>query len=185
MTCSEEKKMIFRKICAMWTLAMFLSGNSVAQEIPQPTENCAATDVALPVPLIGWQKKGNLTSATQASALDVAALPLAQGMIVSLHPTREVSYVIGPEKPGGSVAHGGMVSVSIHQAGRYQVSLGSRAWIDLVKDGAPISSADHAPGPRCSTIRKTVVFALQPGNYVLQISANADSTLPVMVTLVP
>lgn len=177
--------MTIAKVCAIAALAIFLSGAAEAQEMPQPAANCSAIDVALPTPLAGWQKKGNLTSATQASALDTAALPLAQGMIVSLHPTREVAYVTQPEKPGGSVAHGGMVAISINQAGRYQVSLGSGAWIDMVKDGAFITSAAHAPGPKCSTIRKTVIFPLEPGRYVLQISANADPALPVMVTLVP
>lgn len=177
--------MTIAKVCAMAVFALFLSGASEAQEMPQPAASCSAIDVALPASLSGWQKKGSLTSATQASALDAAVLPLAQGMIVSLHPTREMSYETQPEKPGGSVAHGGMVAVSISQAGRYQVSLGSGAWIDMVKDGAFITSAAHAPGPKCSTIRKTVIFPLQPGRYVLQISANADPTLPVMVTLVP
>lgn len=176
--------MTIHKLCVA-ALAIFLSGAAEAQEMPQPAQSCAAMDTGLPAYLAGWQTKDSLTSATQASALDAATLPLAQGAIVTLHPTREVTYVTQPEKPGGSVAHGGMVAVSISQAGRYQVSLGSGAWIDMVRDGVFVISAAHAPGPKCSSIRKTVIFPLQPGRYVLQISANADPTLPVMVTLVP
>ena len=42
----------------------------------------------------------------------------------------------------------------------------------------------HAPGPACTGIRKTVQFPLQPGHYVLQISANADPTIAVMISTV-
>ncbi|HVX57657.1 MAG TPA: hypothetical protein VHA37_08060 [Candidatus Saccharimonadales bacterium] len=166
-------------------LAIVLSGAAEAQEMPWPAPNCAAMDLGLPVSLAGWQAKNSLTSATQAAALDTTTLPLGQGMIVTLHPTGSVVYVTQPEKPGGSVAHGGMVAVFISKPGRYQVSLGSGAWIDMVRDGAFVTSAAHAPGPKCSSIRKTVIFPLQPGRYVLQISANADPTLPVMVTPMP
>ena len=36
----------------------------------------------------------------------------------------------------------------------------------------------------CTGIRKTVQFPLTPGHYVLQISANADPEIAVMVSLV-
>jgi hypothetical protein len=163
-----------------------MAGASGAQEMPGMDHGgCAATNAPLPPALAGWATKGTLRSAAQASALKAAALPLGQGILVALHPTRQVRYVTQPEKPGGSVAHGGMVALSITAPGRYQVSLSSGAWIDMLKDGAALVSVAHAPGPRCSSIRKTVVFALQPGPYVLQISANADPAIIVMVTRVP
>ena len=46
-------------------------------------------------------------------------------------------------------------------------------------------SGAHAPGPACSGIRKTVQFPLQPGRYVIQLSANGDPTIAMMVSRVP
>ncbi|HEX4272840.1 MAG TPA: hypothetical protein VHZ32_15725, partial [Rhizomicrobium sp.] len=62
---------------------------------------------------------------------------------------------------------------------------GAGPWIDVLKDGAAVTSGVHGPGPACSGIRKTVQFPLQPGRYVIQISANAGDSVPVMVSLVP
>ena len=53
-----------------------------------------------------------------------------------------------------------------------------------MRDGKSVLSTAHAPGPACTGIRKTVQFPLQPGKYVLQISANADPAIDVMVSQV-
>ena len=58
-------------------------------------------------------------------------------MTVALGHTREVQYIARPEKPGGSVAYGGLLQLNVKGAGTYQVNLSSGAWIDVVKDGAP------------------------------------------------
>ena len=82
--------------------------------------------VASPLALSGWTVKGAVTSATQAPGLDAAMLVTGKAAAVTLHPTRDVQYVIQPEKPGGSVAHGGLLAVTIAEAGTYQVSLGGK-----------------------------------------------------------
>lgn len=176
--------MIFRTISITISLVFAVSG-ACSQEMPQPPGNCSVTATSLPAVLSGWTGKKNLVSSDRAALLNATLLPLGQRTIVVLHPTREVRYVTQPEKPGGSVAYGGMVAFSISDPGTYQVSLSSSAWIDILKNGAPLVSATHAPGPKCSSIRKTVAFLLQRGRYVLQVSANADPTLAVMVTRVP
>jgi hypothetical protein len=163
---------------------VFASGVAGAQEMAGMDQNCTTVNTTLPRALSGWAKKGTLGAAADAAKLNAAALPLAQGVQVVLHPTREVHYITQPEKPGGSVAHGGMVSFSIKTAGNYQVSLSSGAWIDVLKDGVAQPSVAHAPGPKCSPIRKTVVFSLQPGSYVLQLSANAGPQMTLMVSRV-
>ena len=103
----------------------------------------------------------------------------------ALHPTRDVHYITQPEKPGGSVAHGGLIAVAITEAGIYQVSLSSGAWIDVLKDGASVESSAHAPGPACTGIRKTVQFALGAGRAVIQLSGNPDAAIQVLVTKIP
>ena len=168
---------------AILAAALLASGAAGAQEM-QAAPKCTEL-VAPPPALAGWTSKQDVSSASKADGLPRAALTIDRGATVALHPTREVSYVAQPDKPGGSVASGGLLSVSIATAGTYQVNLSSGAWIDLLQDGKAVLSTAHAPGPACTGIRKTVQFPLQPGHYVLQLSANADPIIQVMVSRVP
>ncbi|HEX4270048.1 MAG TPA: hypothetical protein VHZ32_01630, partial [Rhizomicrobium sp.] len=157
---------------AIATLMLAAPLPAVAQSMGQMPVNQAActAPAALPPALSGWTVKADLASATDAAGLDKAALAPGKAANVGLHHTREITFVTQPEKPGGSVAYGGMLSLAIAQAGTYQVSLGAGPWIDVLKDGAAVTSGVHGPGPACSGIRKTVQFPLQPGRYVIQIS---------------
>jgi hypothetical protein len=172
-------------IVVLFVLAVLPPGVVGAQEMSgMPAASCTKP-AELPAALAGWTAKTPLASATDASRMDAAMLAIGQGASVTLHPTREVHYVSQPEKPGGSVAHGGMVAVAISASGTYQVSLNSSAWVDVLKDGTAVISSAHAPGPACTGIRKTVRFSLTPGRYAIQLSANAAPTIAVMVSQVP
>ena len=142
---------------------------------------CADTDKSLPPEMAGWATKSDLGSATDAADLATAQLTLGHAANTALHHTPEVSYVTQPEKPGGTVAYGGMVGLTIKEAGTYRIGLGAGAWIDVVKGEKTTRSTAHGHGPACSTLRKIVDFPLEPGAYVIQISANADPALAVMV----
>jgi hypothetical protein len=167
---------------AALVLLLFPAFQAAAQE-ETPAAACTAM-VAPPAALSGWTAEAHVVSADKAAGLVSARLKLGQGSMVTLHPTRSVAYVTQPDKPGGSVASGGLLSVSITDAATYQVSLSSGAWIDVLQNGKPLISAAHAPGPACTGIRKTVQFALKPGQYVVQLSANADPLIQVMVSKV-
>ena len=172
------------KFFAILAAALLVSASAMAQEMREAAPKCEAM-VAPPPALAGWTEKNDVAAATKADGLAQAALTIDKGAMVALHPTREVSYVTQPDKPGGSVAHGGLLSVTVGAAGTYQVNLSSGAWIDLLQDGKAVLSTAHAPGPACTGIRKTVQFPLQPGRYVLQLSANATPDIQVMVSRVP
>ena len=164
-------------------LPLLVSTQVLAQEGMRVAPKCDAM-VAPPPALSGWSSKADVAAATKTDGLSAAALSVNHAATVTLHPTREISFITQPDKPGGSVAHGGLLDIAIDKAGTYQVNLSSGAWIDLVKDGKSVLSTAHAPGPACTGIRKTVQFPLQPGHYVLQISANADPTIAVMISTV-
>lgn len=166
-----------------WILAVagmiaLASGQAHAEDA-QPA--CASIDTALPPAMAGWQARTELASAATATALSKAALAPRHAALVTLHHTGEVSYVTQPEKPGGSVSYGGMLELTIAKAGTYQLGLASPAWIDVLKDKAKVVSSAHGHGPACSTVRKVVDFPLQPGRYVLQLSANADPAVAIMI----
>jgi hypothetical protein len=158
----------------------FLPISAMAQEEPQPT-SCAQTDKALPQEMAGWAEKADLTAAPDAAGLAKAELVIGLGENVTLLHTPQVTYPMQPLKPGGSVSYGGLLGLTIKQAGTYRIGLSSGAWIDVVKDETLVQSTGHGHGPACSTLRKIVDFPLEPGRYIIQVSANSDATLATMV----
>jgi hypothetical protein len=55
------------------------------------------------------------------------------------------------------------------------------AWVDIVKDGKTIAPIAHAHGPDCSGIHKMVDFMLKLGSYTLEIAANGQPQLALLV----
>ncbi len=158
---------------------------ALAQETPGSGRPCATLDASLPQALSAWTSKAPLRSATRETGLAAALLRVGLAARATLHHTHEVTYVVEPDKPGGSVAYGGMLAVQIGEAGIYQVSLNSGAWIDIILGTSKIASTAHGHGPECSSIRKAVAFPLKPGHYIVQISASAAPTLDIMISRKP
>jgi hypothetical protein len=159
------------------------ASTSLAQEgAPKAGPACAAMDASLPPALSGWNGRSDLAAAATAEATGKASLPIGKGVNAQLKRTPEVIFPVLPEKPGGSVSYSGLYEINVSEAGNYQVSLGSGAWIDVASGRAFIDAGAHAPGPACSTLKKTVIFPLKPGKYVLEIAGNGEAVLPVMVT---
>jgi hypothetical protein len=146
---------------------------------------CASGAATLPPALAAWPTRGPLIATGKASALKSAALVVGSPVDATLGSTADIQYVTRPEKPGGSVSYGGLFSFTIKDAGTYRVALGSGAWIDVLKGKAAMASVAHGHGPDCSGIRKMVDFRLSPGRYTLQIAANGEQTLPLMIARLP
>lgn len=173
------------KASAAFFSAFLFAAPALAQEMQHAPANCPADAKPLPAALSAWTNKASLDAAVGAAGLSGAALTPGKAVRVNLHHTRGVQYIAQPEKPGGSLAYGGMLMLNVKDAGTYQVNLSSGAWIDMLKDGAAVMSGAHAPGPACSGIRKTVQFPLQPRRYVIQLSANGDPTIAVLISRTP
>lgn len=151
----------------------------------QDGQSCAPGSATLPAELAGWSSRRPIVAADEASGLRTATLEIDSAADATLKSTAEVRYVTRPEKPGGSVSYGGLFNFTIDRAGTYRVALGSGAWIDILKGKALITSTAHGHGPDCSGIRKMVDFPLTPGRYTLQIAANGEPTLPLMIARLP
>lgn len=143
---------------------------------------CAQIDAQLPLDLAAWPQRQALVSAARPDDLATAVVTPGQAVNATLHPTREVTYLAQPEKPGGSVAYGGLLRVHVTEPGTYRVVLDNKAWIDMLRNGRAVTSTAHAPGPACTTARKTVEFPLERGDYVLQVAANPSPRVAVLVT---
>ncbi|WP_395397564.1 hypothetical protein WBP07_23760 [Novosphingobium sp. BL-8A] len=174
---------------ALAVLALASAGGADAQDMPDMPKvapspiACPATPAALPAELAGWNPRTALSAG--ADARSAARLEPGRAVDGGLRATPQVRFALRPEKPGGSVSFGGIYAFSVKAAGKYRVALGSAAWIDVVKDGAAVTSIAHGHGPDCSGIRKMVDFTLEPGEYLLQISANPEAKLPLLVTRLP
>lgn len=148
----------------------------------QHAEDCAAP-VAPSGELSTWIAAKPFVASGDAAKL--TPLAVGQAADVTLIQTARVKYALRPEKPGGSVSYGGMIAIDVAEAGTYRVALGSGAWIDLIKDGAAVASTAHGHGPACTGVRKAVDFPLTPGRYTLQIAANGDPQVRVLVARLP
>jgi hypothetical protein len=172
---------------AVLAIASLLPLPAFAQQGAAPAAKpaCAAMDAALPKELADWNGKASLASATGAADLAKSAVALGKGYEASLLNTPKISYPVQPEKPGGSVSHGGLFAFTVETAGAYTVALQSAAWIDVIENGKAATPTSFGHGPECTSIRKMVIFSLQPGSHVLQVSANAEPKMKLMVAKKP
>ena len=169
-------------------LLLALAAPAAAQDAPggrMAVPACATvSDTALPADLAAWRTRSLVTAAADAGGAPAASLTVGAGADARLRRNGEVSFPVLPSKPGGTVSYGGLLRFRVAEAGDYQVSLGSGAWIEVVADGRAVVSTRHSPGPACTTLKKTVVFPLTPGPYTLEVSGNGAEVLPVMVSRV-
>lgn len=166
-------------------LPLMLPAAVLAHE-PAPMASAAPACTAPVAPtgaLAPWAAPTALTASGDPGRL--APVAIGQAVNLTLLPTPEVKYALRPEKPGGSVSYGGMIVISAPQAGTYRVALGSGAWIDVLKGGTALASIAHGHGPDCTGVRKMVDFALQPGQYTIQIAASATPQIKLLVARLP
>jgi hypothetical protein len=142
----------------------------------------ASSDASLPPVLAAWNSRTPLAAAASTAGLRPATLTIGRGVDAQLKRSSEVTFPVAPGRPGPATTYSGLFALQITEPGDYQVSLGSSAWIELAHDGTMVAPNAHASGPPCATLRKTVVFPLKPGAYVLEIAGNAEPVLGVLVT---
>ncbi|HTU12649.1 MAG TPA: hypothetical protein VMG08_17300 [Allosphingosinicella sp.] len=90
-------------------------------------------------------------------------------------------------RPGGAMTIGPStpLTLEVTQAGTYGVAVDQGAWIDVARGGDVLRSTAHGRGPACSTIRKIVSFALEPGRYAITFSRTQAPAIRVMVVREP
>jgi hypothetical protein len=162
---------------------------AVAANQPAEAQEAAAPACAAPVAPTGelapWTTPSQLQAAANEAGMSRARLPVGRAARLTLLQTPEVRYRLRPEKPGGSVSYGGLVQIDVPEAGAYRLALDSAAWIDLVRGEQAVKSTAHGHGPHCTGIRKMVDFPLAPGTYTLQIAANGQPQMTVLVARLP
>jgi hypothetical protein len=170
-----------------WIVCLALCGacaTPVAAQMEHAAPACAAPSV-LPAELASWRTPVMMAAARDRQGASKVALVPGKAATLALAPTPSVEYPVRPEKPGGTVSFGGLAAFSVKQAGTWRVALGAGAWIDVVKGGKAATSIAHGHGPDCTGVRKMVDYQLSPGTYTLQLAANGEKSLTVLVTRLP
>jgi hypothetical protein len=98
---------------------------------------------------------------------------------LGLSKRQTVAFVIAPGKPPPRGSFGGVYSFEANRGGKYRVVLSGKAWIDIVRDGVALTSAEHDHAPPCSGIAKMVTFTFKPGRYTLQLSGAVDHQIKI------
>ncbi|WP_285017919.1 homogentisate 1,2-dioxygenase [Novosphingobium sp. fls2-241-R2A-195] len=172
-----------RQILGAIMLAMATTGSAQAAEPMSGHDQAACTaPAAVPADLAGWSAAHrSMKAAIKVDAASRALLKQGVAADAALVPTPKVAYAIEPGKPGGSVSFGGLFAFDVATAGRYRVAQSGRSWVDVIVDGKAVPSVAHGHGPDCSGIAKTVEYDLPAGRHLLQIAANGEQALTVMV----
>lgn len=174
-----------RRMIGLVGLGLVIAAAGTGASAQTSDAPACAVPAAPPPGLESWAARTPLTAAADAARLGAATLIPGKAVDATLPRTPDVRYVTRPEKPGGSVSHGGLFALDVTEAGTYRVALGAGAWLDVLDGGKAVVSTNHGHGPDCSGIRKMVDFPLKPGRYVLQIAGNGSPDLPVMVARLP
>lgn len=122
----------------------------------------------------------DLTSVQSGAKLD--ALP-ELGIIIALKPNAEVNFAVPPgRQPKNATSSGGVITIAnVPKAGSYQVTSSAEGWIDVIQDGKALPASDHTGRRDCADVRKSVRFALQPGELTLQLSGVDSKSVKIAI----
>jgi len=167
---------------AAWLMAVAMGWASTATaQMPAET---APQPECLRAPQT-WQGARSIPAARTLGGNPTPSLTLSEPADVALLPVETMILASPLGKPIAPGDQGGLVTFHIALGGTYRIALGGKAWIDVVQKGVSLPSAAHERGGPCSGITKQVDFALQPGDYILQLSDAHAPHLNVLLTREP
>jgi hypothetical protein len=100
-------------------------------------------------------------------------LVLSKPVAVTLLPREHVRLSVEPKRAG---TYAGLVGFRVAHPGRYRLSVGSPAWIEVVGKSGRIEPTAFEMQTQCPTLFKTVVFPLDAGTaYWVELASSRDS----------
>ncbi len=129
---------------------------------------CATPALAQPCAApAGWAKPARHVAARNAN-LRFGLKPNSSAQL-QLHAEPSVAVPIKQDRAKQTREFAGLAALDVVKAGKLDVSLSDRAYVDLVRDGRAVASSMHGHG-KCAGIAKTVTFDVKPGRYIVQIA---------------
>jgi hypothetical protein len=131
---------------------------------------------------LGWMADANAKDASSGGKLEA---PPENAIVLKLAPQASVVFPLPPGgKPKGDPKEmfGGVLTFDgVPKPGIYQVTLSSVGWVDLVQNGAALSTTGHTGMKDCAAIRKSVRFKIGEGPFALQLSGIPQGTIKIAV----
>lgn len=150
-------------------LSVLLCASTIAPAVAAP---CSGAPAELATAAAAWAQP------------DVAIATAIQPSIpsrVSLGPPSGAGFALRP-KPETEGRHAAAFDFRATANGEHAIVVGQRMWIDIVDArGRLLVPARVERGLRCDGIAKTLIFALVPGDYRLQLSEGASSSTRVLI----
>jgi hypothetical protein len=140
------RSMIVAAVLLTW------AGQAAAQSCPTPE---------------GWAKPARHVAAKNPR-MRFALEPNSSAQL-ELHVQRSVVLATKQGKPGWMNRFAGLAAIDVKKAGKLDVALSSKAYVDLVRDGRTLQSVDHRRA-NCNGVFKVVTFDVEPGRYIVQVA---------------
>jgi hypothetical protein len=107
----------------------------------------------------------------------------AQAFLLKLKPEADVQLVApasGMSKAQAASPHAGVVTVEGGTGARtVQVTISDEAWIDVIQNGAVLTSTAHTGKKGCAELRKSVQFKVGPGDFSVQLTGAPSAAVKV------
>ena len=120
----------------------------LSAEAPTPVQGasqeqaCSSTNAMVPSEFAAWSQQMSVASGTEADG--GAVIQPGKAVRASLHPAEHLKLVPAPKVIGPI---GGTLTFAVSAPGIYRVALGTRAWVDLIRDGKVMQSTALRHGP--------------------------------------
>jgi hypothetical protein len=164
------------------SLAIFLFVASVASA-------AFAADNADPCSTFAWPmttERALLANAVHTQVKDGGFIERAPplGFRLALVQDNETRFALVPQRAPSASGYGASIGIDAPPAeGDYLVTLSSEGWIDLLQNGASVTSTAHSGVMNCPGMRKSVRFHLAAGApLTLQISSAPAPQIDVAIS---
>ncbi|CAK7193221.1 hypothetical protein COMNV_01435 [Commensalibacter sp. Nvir] len=168
--------MVFRRFLLSSLFALPLISASVqAHDANKISCPIASQEVFL------WQSPVPQAAVQQDQLLNQATIVVNKAYSITLKPKDSVHFIVKPARLAGNASYAGMLQFNIAQKGIYRFVMDSKPWVEIVGNHKKTAMAHHQCGKQCNGIMKAIDFALDPGQYILEISGNGEPTVKLMI----
>lgn len=158
-------------------LILALAGPATAQRRPERAERNGARECPRPA---GWDKPERHVAAIRPR-FQFGLKPDTSHQL-QLHVQRSVILATRDGKKGWMDRFAGLAALDVPKAGKLQVALGSRAYVDVVEDGRTLRSI-ATQRANCGGVFKAVTFDVKPGRHIVQITGSQANTIRLGTSL--
>ncbi len=168
-------------------LLLFLLLSPPAHAMAGPAAGCDAFGWNLARELALLEAPGSQSAGDPRIAARAPRLDLDRHHALGLPRQAEVALAATPARPPRDAkARAGLFVFRVPAAGAYRVSLSRALWVEVVDDGGALPARAFQGRHGCASLRKSVVFDLEPGrDLLLQLDGGRDAEVGVVITGVP